>query len=232
MTHKRAGDFADNPKHRLKPSKPCREPQLADALDPVCNKDAHSHGLCIYHYQQRRRRGMPMPAPVADTPTEKLCLDCGLVKPLSEFSRISSYADRYRPNCKPCRVVESRKYREANLEKVTAYQKQWHRDHPEKMKAYAKKSNSRPEAKAKAKARQLEWIKTHPGQRGAKRAVQWALEEGELIRPDACDRCEKVGPLHAHHYRGYHPTHWLDVEWLCPRCHYFANREPKPDHYL
>ena len=54
----------------------------------------------------------------------------------------------------------------------------------------------------------------------ARRAVHNALRSGKLSKAP-CELCgiddERV--LEAHHYQGYDEAHWLDVQWLCVRCH-------------
>lgn len=59
----------------------------------------------------------------------------------------------------------------------------------------------------------------------ARRAVQRAVERGALVKPSRCQRCSTwtaQSLLHGHHHNGYDAAHWLDVEWLCPRCHVVA----------
>lgn len=59
----------------------------------------------------------------------------------------------------------------------------------------------------------------------ARNAVNLALYRKVIMKPDACESGGKYGvpcsdgKLTAHHHKGYHPEHWLDVEWLCPSCH-------------
>ena len=56
----------------------------------------------------------------------------------------------------------------------------------------------------------------------ARRAVQSALEAGELRRPERCEGCEGAGPIEAHHPDYSKP---LDVRFLCDSCHARADRE-------
>lgn len=66
--------------------------------------------------------------------------------------------------------------------------------------------------------------------RRARAAVRHALDRGILIRPQACQGCGKNplrgsdgrSCLHGHHHRGYDRP--LDVEWLCPTCHFKVDR--------
>jgi hypothetical protein len=51
------------------------------------------------------------------------------------------------------------------------------------------------------------------------KAVQLAIRSGQLTRPDGCASCGRTMHLVAHHHLGYAPEHWLDVQWLCRKCH-------------
>lgn len=53
------------------------------------------------------------------------------------------------------------------------------------------------------------------------RAVRYAVGTGRLVRPLSCERCEKVGTVHAHHH-DYSKS--LEVEWLCRHCHAAEHR--------
>lgn len=57
----------------------------------------------------------------------------------------------------------------------------------------------------------------HRRQTAAHSAVAAAVANGELVRPEVCDRCEKSADrIEAHHHDYDLP---LAVEWLCKRCH-------------
>jgi hypothetical protein len=65
--------------------------------------------------------------------------------------------------------------------------------------------------------------------RKAQAAVNAAVKDGRLTRPEFCDECgawPDIMPngfqswvMNGHHHKGYDPEHWLDVVWLCPACH-------------
>lgn len=60
-------------------------------------------------------------------------------------------------------------------------------------------------------------------------AVKRAVRNGRITKPDRCARCkcrEKI-VFQAHH-RSYRPEDWLDVIWLCGRCHWEAKRGLDP----
>lgn len=51
----------------------------------------------------------------------------------------------------------------------------------------------------------------------ARSQVRVAIKNGQLIKPDACERCLIVTPdLEAHHWDYHEP---FDIRWLCPPCH-------------
>jgi len=71
----------------------------------------------------------------------------------------------------------------------------------------------------------------------ARRAVDKAIHDGRLIPSAECSVCEQVSPsasdgrrtIQAHHCLGYEREHWLDVIWLCPRCHKRIDSEKAQD---
>jgi len=68
------------------------------------------------------------------------------------------------------------------------------------------------------KARMREHYHKHPEMYKAKAAVAAALERGDLVRGTECCSCGEIKPTVAHHW-SYEEEHWLDVVWICRRCH-------------
>lgn len=67
------------------------------------------------------------------------------------------------------------------------------------------------------------WVRaTQPIRVKARAAVGIAVKQGALTRPTSCS-CGAIGKLDAHHHLGYEPRHWLDVVWLCRKCHKAAH---------
>lgn len=63
-----------------------------------------------------------------------------------------------------------------------------------------------------------------PEQKAAAYAMKRALKRGELERSLKCAYCGlNDSYTHGHHHNGYDPAHWLDVIWLCSRCHAMAH---------
>lgn len=128
---------------------------------------------------------------LVETAPEKRCADCGEVKPTSEFRR-----NGINPYCNPCHNERVYAHMRGNgRPKHAAASVRW----------YRKKWQGDPAFREKTKA----WG-----------AVRRALVKEELQRPETCEDCGREGVrLNAHHHKGYAKAHWLDVRWLCARCH-------------
>lgn len=72
------------------------------------------------------------------------------------------------------------------------------------------------ERKRKWRAANRERDKLH---HKAHHAVEAAINQGTLARPEACELCGSAGEIEAHHHLGYAQEHWLHVQWLCVKCH-------------
>ncbi len=46
-----------------------------------------------------------------------------------------------------------------------------------------------------------------------------------LVRPLVCERCGEKPARDAHRHNGYDPDHWLDVVWVCVKCHRHEHSE-------
>ncbi len=52
--------------------------------------------------------------------TEKKCMDCGEVKPISQYHIHKDSKDMHQPRCKPCSKIYQHKYYQAKKEKMNA----------------------------------------------------------------------------------------------------------------
>ena len=124
----------------------------------------------------------------------KTCFKCGQGKPASEFYKHSGMKDGRLGKCKECTKRDAMEHRDANLEKVRAYDRErGSRITNEQQRRYRKKNAEK---------------------NGARRKVAYAIMRGYLV-PRPCEKCgsEKT---HAHHDDYSKP---LDVRWLCPPHH-------------
>lgn len=122
--------------------------------------------------------------------TERVCASCkGGPKPISEFPHPAA------AYCRKCNNEKTYVYRRGSGRKA----------HNARMNAYVKnKWANDPLYREKTRARQ---------------AVLYAVKTGVLLRPEACPTCGRAVRVHGHHHNGYDKGHWLDVVWLCARCH-------------
>lgn len=138
----------------------------------------------------------------------KTCRKCGVAKPVAEFNRNRSRRDGLDHRCKPCHREQSKAWqrgpgKDAHQRAVKA----WLQRNPERRLAADQRTRSK-----------------NPTHWRARRAVREALLRGTLVRPSHCTECGSAGPIQGHHWRGYDPAEWLNVKWLCTRCHRVAHR--------
>jgi len=125
-----------------------------------------------------------------ETAKMKICASCKKKKPTTDFPERGIH-----PYCRPCKNEKVYEYRRGPGRAA----------HNERMGRYQKdKYDNDPEFRLKTSARH---------------AVQRALKSGKLKRPHWCPSCHRVVRLHAHHHQGYDKANWLNIIWLCARCH-------------
>ena len=88
------------------------------------------------------------------TPTEKACTKCGVTKPLTAYYRDKARRDGHAAHCKVCASASQKAYREANAERIAAYDKAYHEANAERIlarnKAYHEANAERIAARKKA----------------------------------------------------------------------------------
>lgn len=125
----------------------------------------------------------------------KLCKDCGLVRPQSDFYCHPRMADGFLNSCKFCRQ---------------AYEKRRRLTNPA--------VRARDKTPARRKQRQAiaaRWRQANPNGHHAHNAANNAVRDGKLIR-EPCQLCGVTEFVHKHHGDYSRP---LDIIWLCARCH-------------
>lgn len=146
----------------------------------------------------------------------KRCCRCGGSKPLSEFFRSKRSPDGHKAHCKACDVAARDKWRRENAEHKKRTDRAWRAKNPASSRAAAKRHRERhPDRVATPDANKAR----------ARKALNHAVENGDLIKPDSCERCGAVVAsrlLHGHHEDYAQP---LEVEWLCSTCHGLQHRE-------
>ena len=66
-----------------------------------------------------------------------------------------------------------------------------------------------------------EYRRRHPEKIVAQNRLNYAVRIGKVVR-QPCEMCGTPDRVHAHHV-SYEPKDWLNVRWLCFRCHKLAH---------
>ena len=166
----------------------------------------------------------------------KTCKKCGDEKPLSDFYKHPKTADRRAGSCKECNKSAVRENRKKNVDYYRAYDAKRFQDDP-KVRARHRRYQATPAGKESvdksrkkwvdanpelARQVRLDWQERNPEKRFAHHAVNNAVRDGKLAKPDVCQECGTGGKIHGHHEDYMRP---LDVDWLCPACHGLRHRE-------
>ena len=128
----------------------------------------------------------------------KQCFKCGEVKDLSCFYRHPGMKDGRVNKCKECNKRDVRQNRKHKVDYYREYDRERGSRQPaHKIKAYNAK---------------------YPKKYIAKNAVNNAIRDGRLLKPNACEVCgAEHNSIHGHHDDYSFP---LQVRWLCPPCHF------------
>ena len=153
----------------------------------------------------------------------KLCKKC------NEFKSEDAFYVSYKNTCKECVKKRTKENRELKED----YYKEYDRNRPNHVERIA---NNR-ERNHKLKEEDYEtWVlnnKTgfenyrnkYPNKRKAHNAVNNAIRDGRLFKSEVCQCCGvKADKLEGHH-ESYEEDQWLNVIWLCDKCHKTRHKE-------
>ena len=129
----------------------------------------------------------------------KICNRCQIQKPIFAFNKHHKMADGHRHQCNACSKILSLEYRQRNLERIRAYDR-------ERGRTAEKSAASSQYSKI--------WRKKHPDYANAHLLVQKAIRKGILVRSN-CVICGNP-QTHGHHEDYTKP---LEVVWLCAAHH-------------
>jgi hypothetical protein len=146
-----------------------------------------------------------------------------------------------------------REWRRRNPEKTAATKKRYRERYPERVRAaqsdydfrrrerrmaqyeenkeeyLARNQKWKDRSRSQISAYNRKYWETHRIEHQARRAVAKALKDGTLVKTASCNRCSAPAVIGHHH--SYEPEYWLDVEWLCKRCHLRHHAEEKYGDY-
>jgi len=86
----------------------------------------------------------------------KCCTVCGEFKASSEFSKNKNNADGRQIQCKECRALDYKIWRENNLDRHALRNREWTRANPQKASAINKRSNIKNSSAKKQRARKYQ----------------------------------------------------------------------------
>ena len=132
---------------------------------------------------------------------EKKCFKCGLILPIEEFYAHPEMKDGHLNKCKECTRQDVRVRRIGN---------------PGKLRDYEVGRSSNPDRKAYQKDRCKRIRENRPDRYRAQTAVNNAVRDGRIIKPNICEICNCICKPLAHHDDYSKP---LKVLWVCPKCH-------------
>jgi len=142
----------------------------------------------------------------------KTCKDCETPLPITEFYKHSAMGDGHLNKCKACVKARVTRHRDRNIERI---------------REYDVRRAKTPKRKAHLSRQSQKFRKECPEKYAAHCAVNNAVRDGRLNKPDACERCGAEIKLHGHH-EDY--SNILDVVWLCPACHAERHKEINAAH--
>lgn len=152
----------------------------------------------------------------------KRCFKCGETKPLSAFYKHPRMTDGHVNKCKECNkkdVVENRLsnlsyYQECDRNRKNASERAMINN--ERNKARYKNNE---DFKQNVRRTREKWLDENNHKRSAHLAVQSATRTGKIHKPSVCSCCgDSPETIYGHHW-SYEESNWLDVMWLCSKCH-------------
>ena len=138
---------------------------------------------------------------------KKQCFKCKEWKSPDDFYVHNQMADGHLGKCKKCAKKDATNHRNANIERVRAYDRE---------------RGKLPHNIAKQMARNKIFRKLHPIKYASQTLVNNAVRDGRLKKPGKCSKCDKKGMICGHHEDYYKP---LDVIWVCQACHVTLHKE-------
>ena len=149
---------------------------------------------------------------------KKQCFRCKEWKDSCDFYKHPQMKDGHLGKCKECAKKDVLEHRNANLERIRAYDRERgklpHRK--QKCKEYAR---SHPDVISRITRK---YRKMNPMAYAAHIIVGNAVRDNKLKKPRKCSECNQKGVMHGHHEDYYKP---LDVVWVCVKCHTNLHRK-------
>jgi hypothetical protein len=153
----------------------------------------------------------------------KVCRECELEKPFSDFYKHAAMSDGHLNKCAECVKARVKKHREINREKILAHDKlRSKKPH----RVLARKLYSQTEAGKQARKKATKtYHKRYPMKYAAHVIFRNYVRDGKIIAETFCSCCKSTEKIEGHHDDYTKP---LEVRWLCEKCHKEWHRHNKP----
>ena len=152
----------------------------------------------------------------------KRCPRCHDEQPLSEFYRESARSDGFSCWCKNCIRVKRRQHYAEMMADPVRREAEAERQRKKELKKYHSVLKYSPEYWQRRTRNTAVWRERNRDKARAHSSVSNALISGKIMKPEACEDCGGLVPLHAHHEDYALP---LKVNWLCVKCHTRRHRD-------
>ena len=143
----------------------------------------------------------------------KQCFICQEWLPISEFYRHKEMADGHLNKCKECTKLGVRNNRQENIDYYREYDRTRSREGGDR--------RITPLTSDQQKQHTAAYRAKYPEKYMAHTAVNNAVRDGRLYKPDYCEECGNYCNPEAHHEDYAYP---LEVIWLCKSCHGLLSR--------
>lgn len=131
----------------------------------------------------------------------KKCKTCLLEFSIDNFYKHKQMLDGYLNICKKCTCIRIKKERRLNPDKHSARER----------KRYT------GNRKVSIDTNSTNYRKNNSDKYLAHTALNNAVRDGRIIKPDSCELCSRTNIRICGHHDDYSKK--LDVKWLCDRCH-------------
>lgn len=152
------------------------------------------------------------------------CKKCETNKEAGEFYSSVISKDGLTGKCKECTKKRVRENRAANAEYYKAFDKA-RGNLPHRVQARLEYAQT-PQGKERHTLAKKNYRKNHPTRRKAVNAVNNAVRNGVLVKPNNCQSCGIEAKRIEGHHCDYNKP--LDVMWLCDSCHKEWHRNNTP----
>lgn len=161
----------------------------------------------------------------------KPCWGCTNLKSANEFNKLKIVPGGLARSCRMCQKKTAIEARSKNLTQYKATAKRWVDKNKKEVhdRRTARNNENRERINdlgrmhyqkhaSKMKERTIKYYYADEERAAAHRALQTAVRGGHIKRAAQCESCQKKCTTDGHHH-SYQQEYWLDVQWLCRKCH-------------